>query len=105
MKIKHSLPLFKSTACELKSVHVENDHRNSLITLAVNIASLRFFHHSAALHEAVLLIFVLFPYDAHFLSYKNRHSFSIVSTVHFRERRQAYRIAMDCFVNKFVVGP
>ena len=46
----------------------------------MDIASLRFFHHSAALHEAVLLVFVPFPYSdaTHFLSYENNHSFSIV---------------------------
>ena len=61
----------------LKCVHVENDHRNSLITLAMNVALLRFFYHSTALHKMVLLVFVPFPYDAHFLSYENHHSFSI----------------------------
>ena len=60
-----------------KSVHAENDLGNSLITLAMNIVWLRFFHHSAALHDLVLVVFVPFLYDAHFMSYEHRHIFSI----------------------------
>ena len=45
----------------LQSVYVENDLRNSLITLAMNIVWLQFFHQSDALNEAVPLVFVPFP--------------------------------------------
>ena len=54
--------------------------------------------YSAALHEAILLVFVPFPYDVHFLSFENRHVFEShsESVVHFRERIRAYRIGTGC---------
>ena len=55
-----------------------HDLRNLLINLAMNVIWLQFFHHSAALHEAVLLVFVPFQYDAYFPSYKNCHISPIV---------------------------
>ena len=87
----------------LNCVHVENNLRNFLITLAMNIVWLRFFHHSATLHEAILLVFVPLRHDTHFLSYENCHNFPIV-IYSMLEGRRAYRIDMGCLVHKFV-GP
>lgn len=81
-----------STLYTIRSVHVENDHRNLLVMLTMNKTKLQLFHPSAALHKAVLLVFVSCFYMSSLpeLIMKSDHddSFSIGSYSTFEQKNK-----------------